>query len=139
MGLDISLGTDIKEIYRKEYEKNQKYDYFKEHSLSRTFCNFMCRQYASNGEPELDQIGQITGVDISPLYQMEKYQSENDGGYIFQLQHASEAERQALLEEARKNRENLQGNIDKVYFTVNSLIEKLTTIDNLHQLLNDYD
>jgi hypothetical protein len=131
MGLDISLGTDIKEIYRKEYERNQKSDYFKQHSLSRTFCNFMCRQFSSTGEPELDQIGRITSVDISPLYEMETYRHEEDKWYKDDL------ERILLQEERLKNNENLQGNIDTIYFTISTLIEKLATIDNLHQLLND--
>jgi hypothetical protein len=133
MGLDIDIGTDIKDIYRKEYEKNPNHDFLKQHGLSRTFCNFMCRQFSSLGEPELDQISQITLVDISPLYQMETYRHEHDEWFQDDL------ERQLRLEEIRKNNEMLQGNIDKVYFTISALIEKLANIDDLHQLLNHYN
>ena len=112
MGLDIGLSTDIREIYRKEYEKNPGIDYFHQHSLSRTFCNFMCRQFSSRSEPELDQIGRITGVDVSIFYQMERYEHDEN------------------------SRTNLQGNIDKVFSTLSSLIDKLASIHNLHQLLD---
>jgi hypothetical protein len=33
----------------------------------------MCRRDAIEEEPELNQIGRITGVDIAPLYAMERY------------------------------------------------------------------
>lgn len=138
MGLDISICTDVdKDIYKHDYYDSAN-DYSNKHSLSRTFCNFMCRQNLENAEPELDQIGRITAIDISSLYQMERYQEDNDEGLRFYLEVAeSEEERQHLLEEARKSREDLRGNIDKVLSVINSLINNLSTINNLHEILNN--
>lgn len=68
MGLDILILTDKRDdIYSDDYH-DPKNGYFHKHSQSRTFCNFMCRQDVSEGQPELDQIGEITSVDISPIY-----------------------------------------------------------------------
>jgi hypothetical protein len=51
---------------------------FHKHSLSRTFCNFMSRRDLIAGEPELDQIGKITGLNIQPLYDMNNYTNDVD-------------------------------------------------------------
>src|SRR5688572_30620972 len=73
MGLDISIVTDnIKEIESGDYW-NPENDNLNKHSLSRTFCNLMCRKDVVEGEPELDQISRLTEVDISPIYEMEQY------------------------------------------------------------------
>ena len=140
MGLDIDISTDVNDdIFANDYHDPVN-DYFNKHSLSRTFSNFMCRQNLGYGEPELDQIGRITDVDISPLYQMETYQDDNDEGLTFQLEVAeNEAERQHLQEEARLSRESLAGNIVKVLSTINSLIDKLSAIHNLPELLDAGD
>jgi hypothetical protein len=134
MGLDIFIRTDNHEqIFTPGY-----YDsYFKEHSLSRTFCNFMCRQNVSSGEPELDQISQITSVDISPLYQMETYTGEEGLEFLMETVE-NEEERQNIIAQARQCRDRLKGNIDIVLATINALIDRLSKIDNLPSLLNDY-
>lgn len=139
MGLDILIRTDKnEEIFNGDYH-DPKHDYFNKHSLSRIFCNLMCRQNVINGVPELDQIGKITSVDISPIYQMETYGSESGEELEFFLETAeSEEERQLILDQAKQNKDNLKGNIDKVLSTINELIDNLTTIDNLPKLLNDY-
>lgn len=135
MGLDITIWTDNSKAVRSVDYHDPANDYFNLHSLSRTFCNFMCRQNIV-GEPELDQIGRITNIDISPLYEMETYQDEKNGWLSFQLEDPS-YDREALLEEARQSREKLKGNIDIVLATISLLIDKLSVIDNLHELLND--
>ena len=139
MGLDISIQTDRDEqIFTPDYH-DPKNNYLDKHSLSRTFCNFMSRQHVTLGEPELDQIGKLTAVDISPIYEMETYKEENGEEIQFYLEAAeSEEERQKILEQAKQSRENLRGNVDKVLTTINQLIERLSTIDNLHELLNNY-
>jgi hypothetical protein len=139
MGLDILIRTDKnEEIFNGDYY-DPKHDYFNKHSLSRTFCNFMCRQNVINGVPELDQIGKITSIDISPIYQMETYGSESGEELEFLLEAAkSEEVRRHILDQAKKNKDNLKGNIDKVLSTINALIDKLSIIDNFPKLLNDY-
>ena len=137
MGLDILIRTDKDEqIFTAEYH-DPKHDHFNKHSLSRTFCNFMCRQNVVSGEPELDQIGRIASVDILPIYAMETYGSDSGEELEFFLETAeSDEERQRILEQAKQNKENLKGNLEKVLSTINALIEKLSSIDNLPQLLN---
>lgn len=139
MGLDIHILTDNHEdIYSDDYHAPEN-DYFHKHSLSRTFCNFMCRQNVCEGQPELDQIGEITAVDISPIYQMETYGSDTGEELDFFLETAeSEEERQRILDEAQQSKEKLKGNLDIVLLTINTLIDKLSNIDNLPQLLNNY-
>lgn len=140
MGLDIHIGADnYEELHSAEYyyEKN---DYFNKHSLSRTFCNFMCRQNVVSHEPELDQIGKITSVDISPIYEMESYPEEE--GLKFYLDTAdSEEEKLSILRKAEEDKAKLQGNIDKVLRTITELVEKLSSVDNLPSLLlpTNYD
>ena len=139
MGLDVLILTDKREqILNSDYH-NPKFDYFNKHSLSRTFCNLLCRQNVISAEPELDQIGRITSIDISPIYAMETYGSDSGEELEFYLATAeTEEERQKILEQAKQNKENLRGNIEKVLMTINSLIDKLSSMDNLHKLLNDH-
>ena len=138
MGIDIHIWTDKREhLYGDDYD-NPKNDYFHKHSLSRTFCNFIYCQDVVNGQPELDQIGQITSVDISPIYQMETYGSDNGDELSFFLETAeSDEERQSILARVQQNKEGLKGNTDRIIITIDSLINKLAKIDNLPVLLND--
>ena len=74
MGLDISVNFDNQEkLYSlDEYRKTRE-----SINLSRTFCNFMCRrEVVQDCRPELDQIGELTGIDISFLYDMQEYTEE---------------------------------------------------------------
>src|SRR3569833_2154653 len=102
MGIDISIGVSNNDTFYANY-LNNGFGAINEHTLSRTFCNFMCRNNAIEGEPELDQIGRITGIDISPLYAMENYGSESGEELEFMLEVAeSEEERQQILAQARQ-------------------------------------
>ena len=138
MGLDISIETNnSKEIHSDGYF-DEKNDYFNKHSLSRTFCNLMCRKNVIDGEPELDQIGKITSVDISPITEMESFGLENNEELDFYLDTAeNEEERNKILQQAKSNQGKLLGNIDKVSLTIENLLFKLSTIDNLPELLDD--
>src|SRR5262245_40752284 len=103
MGLDISICTDNNKEVRSADYYNPEHDYFNKHNLSRTFCNLMCRQYLDAVNPELNQIGHITGVDIMPLYQMEEFQDDNDNAFLFSFEAAeSDEERRGLQEEAQR-------------------------------------
>lgn len=136
MGLDIQLSTDNDEqIYTSDYFSDSA-DFFHTHNLSRTFCNFMCRPNVIDGEPELEQIGRITNIDISPIKDMEKYWSEESVEH--QLSFAgTEAERQEILQRIGRDRSSVENNIDKVHKTISELISELSGINNLTTLLSD--
>ena len=137
MGLDILVITDNFEDFPADYE-NEENGYSKIHSLSRTFCDFMCRRVVIEHEPELDQIGILTGVDIYPFYDMEAYPDEE--GLEFFLETAeSEEERLQILAEADADKEKVSGNIDLIIDTLEALTNRLSTIDNLPGLLFDTD
>jgi hypothetical protein len=135
MGLDIHIITDnSEELFSARYF-DAKNDYFSQHSLSRTFCNFMCRQHVVTHEPELEQIGHITGVDIAPLYEMENYPDEEFIQFRLRCDAKTDQEKMAILSEAAEKKEKMEGNIDKVLLTINNLIDKLNHIDDLTALL----
>ncbi|EHQ30051.1 hypothetical protein [Mucilaginibacter paludis] len=138
MGLDIRIATENEDVI---FEGNYSEVYFYQHSLSRTFCNLMSRRdVIQTGEPELDQIGQITGVDISALYDMNDYPEEESLAFFLSMAYTDQ-EKQTLLHQAAQNKAKLQGNIAKITELINQLIHKLTAIDNLPALLTptDYD
>ncbi len=140
MGLDIHIVTDnYGEICSADYY-DEKNDYFNKHSLSRTFCNLMCRQNVISHEPELQQIGKIINIDLSPLYEMERY-PEQESMEFFLGNAESEEERQSILDKAEADKEKLKGNIDIVKQTIDNLIAKLNSIPNLPSLLipTDFD
>jgi len=138
MGLDILVCFDNNdEIYSNDYH-NEKFDHFNKHSLSRTFCNLMCRKDVVSGEPELDQISKITSVDISPIYKMETYGSDNGEELEFFLEMAeTEEQRESIIKQSQASKDKLKGNIDTVLATVTNLIDKLSKINNLPKMLTD--
>jgi len=131
MGLDIHIMTEV------ELDIS---DNFNAHSLSREFCNFMCRRHVVEHTSELDQIGEITGVAISCIYVMELYPDELE--IEMSLEYIeSEAEKKNILAQAEKNKKKVTGNINIVLQTLNQLLDKLGKIDNLPSLLlpTDFD
>ena len=132
MGLDISVQADNDERLYQE----QPDDYFEKHSLSRTFCNFTLRANSiEEGATELEQIGQLTGVDTTSLEQMQSYP---EAEYLeFLLSRAeSDTERQALLAQDEADKAAIAGNLPAVLATVQQLLERLATINNLPTLLD---
>jgi len=133
MGLDVFVDTDNYEQIRGKEPDN----YFEQHSLSRTFCNFTdwINSIENGGATELEQIGRLTGVDITPIMQMQEYPEEE---YIeFQLSTAeSAAEQQALLTRYEADKAALVGNLPAVLTTVQQLLGRLALIDNLPDLLD---
>jgi len=140
MGLDIFTITDN---YAQLYSVNNYDDYNnrrKYHSLSRTFCNFICRRNVTSHEPELEQIGTITNIDINPIYEMENYPSKES--LYWDLEGAEdENEKSEILKQAEESKKKYQGNIDKISNTIDELIHKLNSINNLPELLvaTDFD
>jgi hypothetical protein len=140
MGLDIQVSVNNEEAVFSDDYHDVVNNYFVKHSLSREFCNFICRQHVVDHKAELDQIGEITNVDIAPFYEMENYPDEDE--LEFELENEEdEAEIQNILLKAEEEKNKLNGNIDKVLSTVNNLIEKLNQVDNLPKMLlkTDFD
>ncbi len=130
MGLDIHIhAANIDELHDLCNAEN-----FDLYSLSRNFCNLMCRQHVVDHLPELNQIGELTGVDISPLYEMERYPDQDE--LDFHLKNADTVQqRQEILARSITDKENLNDNIDKILILINILIEKLTPIADLKDRL----
>jgi len=135
MGLDIHIGANnYKELHNEEYLKNWD-ENFKMHSLSREFCNFICRINVVEHEPELNQIGKITNVDIEPIYEMENYPEEEYIQFRLESNAENEQERQKILDDAESEKAKIEGNIDRVLFTIKSLIDKLEKVEKLYEKL----
>ncbi|MCH2194101.1 hypothetical protein [Kordia sp.] len=122
MGLDILLQTEI------ELETKGLDDYNTQ-SLSREFCNLICRRDIVDHEAELDQIGRLTNVDVSCIYQMNMYPDEGDIAEAIEFA-VNEAEKEKILAEAEISRKAITGNIDTILQTLNALLEKLSNILN---------
>lgn len=125
MGLDIHITANN----HNNLPLGELDEYFYKHSLSRTFCNLMCRRDVISHEPELDQIGRITGIDVSIFYEMEDYPEEKSLDLA-----DSKEERQNILSKAKESG-TVNGNIDKALNTVSELIIRLNLIDDLPELL----
>jgi hypothetical protein len=138
MGLDIHLKTNNSEEIFQKKDANNHIDYFNQHSLSRTFCNLMSRKDVIEGETELDQISRLTNTDISVLYEMEQYWSEDE--VDFHLSFAeNESKKQAVRDQIANNRKKLDGNIDRTLTTIETLIEKLSHFRNLSEKLDNHE
>ena len=132
MGLDIGLATDnYHEIFDEYVNQNNLH-------LSRTFCNFIFRKSAGISQPELDQIGEITRLEISIIYDLMGHVNEDDIKFFLENAETKEI-RDNILREAKEFMQKLEGNIDKVTQTINQLIEKLSKIENLTELLLQTD
>ncbi|PZR19221.1 MAG: hypothetical protein DI539_14645, partial [Flavobacterium psychrophilum] len=127
MGLDISIGVDNNDdVITAEYLTGE-HDYFNQHSLSRTFCNLMCRDAVIEHETELNQISRITGIDVDPLYLMLEYPNPDELEFL--LENAeTEEERQEIMSDAENARLELANNIDTVLQTISDLIDRLSNI-----------
>ncbi|QNE42403.1 hypothetical protein F1C16_22565 (plasmid) [Hymenobacter sp. NBH84] len=132
MGLDIHLQAN-----HQEESDADELDLFDQHSLSRTFCNLMCRRNVVEGEPELDQIGRLTGIDITPLYDMENYPC--DKSLEMQLALAeNDEEREEILQQAETDKAQLDGNLAVVTSLIDQLLTKLPQLEDLPSRLNDH-
>jgi len=132
MGLDISAHLDNEE---ELFELDEYRAISKQSNLSRTFCNFMCRrEVVVDCNPELDQLGKMTGVDISFLYDMANYTPEWEINEILEFERdeeEKEKQKQALLLENAK----IENNIKLVEAGLSQLINELKLIFNLEEKL----
>ena len=136
MGMDILIIANNNDKLMSLDYYDEKNDYFNKHNLSRTFCNFMSRPNVISGEPELDQIGKITRVDISCIYDMEKYLDDDSAEHYISFGNTKE-EREKIKNQIQADKDSLSGNIEIVLTTVTDLIKSLSQIDNLNQILDD--
>lgn len=128
MGLDISLWTPNQEEFDYDEENYHR------HRLSRTFCYLMCRPGVIDEEPELDQIGRLTGVDVSPIYDMENYREEVD--LAEELEFAeNEEERHHMQARAAAANARLEGKLDIVYEAITKILAQLASLTDLPALL----
>src|SRR5262249_19613477 len=136
MGMDIDLWVNnYKEVITPEFFKATTKEGKNPYKLSRSFFHFMNRWSVVPENPYLDQIGRITSVDIQLLYDMEKYWDEPHEKV--QLTFAeTEQQQEEIRERIQADRKKVEGNIDLVTKTINNLIDKLSQIDNLPQLLD---
>lgn len=133
MGLDINLYTDNFDELSELEQFEEIEDKFQ---LSREFCNLLCRRNViENGEPELDQIAKITGLDLSFLYSMENYTPD------WELEELEEYEDEETIESMKSSNSEVENNIEEVHSKLSLLIEKLNEINDLELRLNptDYD
>ena len=134
MGIDIHIGVNNTDaIYTLDFFSSPP-EYHSLYGLSRTFCNFMSRRDVIDHEPELEQIGRITGISVSLLYDLNDY--PDDEWLETMLEYAEDdAEKEQILHKAGEDKKKLTGNIDRVLDLITTLIDKLSSIDNLPQLL----
>ncbi len=131
------IGTDKDDDLYAEGFYDEHFNFFHKHSLSRNFCNFMSRYLVTDGEPELDQIGSLLGIDISPLYHMEYYADEVSAESQLSLAE-TEQERKEILQQIEADRNRIKNNIDVVLHTIERMHEQLSGISDLHKKLDDH-
>lgn len=132
MGMDIFLSTEFLSALIEEDPDA----FFAQKHLSRSFYNLMWRRQIITHDPELDQIGRICGVDITPLYDMETYEDLSTSD--------DERDQVTINGEFYRRDPNFEafphkGNINKVYDTVNALIAALSTIGDISSRLQPTD
>jgi len=109
---------------------------FVDWELSDMFSDLLLsRDLATGIEPgELDQIAQIVNVDVETIYHMSNYwDREQEAEHLSRL--TNEADKAKQLEIIQKNNENLIGNIEKVYETLQLLETAILRTANLETLL----
>ncbi len=122
MGLDIFITTN-KEIDRREDIPN---------SLSRIFVRLILQQHDNNDE-EINQISKISGIDLTPLLEMEI----PDTSYLeFQLDDTEDdKEIQRIKDEIEKTKELYSKDIDLIIDTLQKLDTTLKTKPDYYKQL----
>ena len=134
MGLDIFYNVDNNdEIFTFEYITDDELK--KHHELSRTFANLMSRKnvISENEKTELDQISQITGIDLSSIINLDEIPDLDELEEILEYDPEYYEEQKAEYEIQRRKIEN---NLDEVSSKIIALIEKLKEKEDLYGLLS---
>jgi hypothetical protein len=124
MGLDILVGANNQAALDAGAFNSG------DHRLSRNFCELMCRHQDFEGASELNQIGQLVGVDISPLSEMTHYQLPEDVASWLEYE-KDPADRMRILEQAEAAAAAIAGNLNRVTVTVQALLTHLALIEDL--------
>jgi hypothetical protein len=133
MGMDFDLRSDKEGVIKTD---EYVFGYLNQHGVSRTFCHLFDLEDFFEGEPELIQIARLAGVDILPILQMALY---SKGELDFLLNKTEREDEEYRNDDTTANpKGNLEGNIDKVLRTLSELLEKLSQIENLPDLLVRY-
>ncbi|MBG8552550.1 hypothetical protein [Hymenobacter guriensis] len=132
MGIDIYLVTDNDELSER---LSEAYDWHR-WALSRTFCNLVSAGSMFNPKLEIDQLGELTGIDIQPLHEMITYSGQLWPEWELE-EVDEETERQDMLRQTEKAKTRLSGNVDRVLATVEGLLGALAIVDNLPAHLDD--
>jgi hypothetical protein len=124
MGLDVFLAANNQAVLDTgDYEPDH-------HRLSRTFGFLLDRRHEISGVPELEQIGQLTGVDIAPLYAMAEYLLPEVEQLLVETEE-EEAARIALQQRFTMAAAARAGNIDLVTDLVHALLHRIAQLENL--------
>lgn len=134
MGLDITVGFDNAEDFLFDHEESDDDNWRNQHELSRTFCNFMCRGGVVEGEPELDQIAVKAGLDVTPMYSMMNYLTEDN---IEEALEFEEQDEQEFREECKQENAKVEGNLDQIIQLSEQLIDYLQQHPTIYSELND--
>jgi hypothetical protein len=124
MGLDVFLAANNQAVLNAgDYEPDH-------HRLSRTFGFLLDRRHEISGVPELEQIGQLTGVDITPLYAMAEYLLPEVEQLLLEAEE-QETARTALQQRFTMAAAARAGNLDCVTDLVHALLHQLAQLPDL--------
>ncbi|WP_153395246.1 hypothetical protein [Chryseobacterium vaccae] len=134
MGLDIFYNVDNDdEIFTFEYITDDELK--RHHELTRTFANLMSRKNVipENEKTELDQISQITGIDLSSISHLDEIPDLGELEEILEYDPEYYEEQKVEYEIQRSKIEN---NLDEVSSKITELVEKLKEKEDLYRLLS---
>lgn len=134
MGLDIFYNVDNDdEIFTFEYITDDELK--RHHELTRTFANLMSRKNVipENEKTELDQISQITGIDLSSISHLDEIP---DLGELEEILEYDPEYYEAQKVEYEIQRRKIENNLDEVSSKITELIEKLKEKEDLYRLLS---
>jgi hypothetical protein len=124
MGLDVLLAANNQAVLDAgDYEPAH-------HRLSRTFGLLLDRRYESSGVSELEQIGQLTGLDIAPLYAMAEYLLPEDEQALLEAEE-EEAAHLALQQRFATAAAARAGNLARVTDLVHALLHQVVQLEDL--------
>lgn len=136
MGLDLFVTFDNAEDFLYDHEFEDDDAWKNRHEVSRTFCNLMCRKDAVEGTPELDQIATKTGIDVSVLYYMMNYITED---HIEEaLEFDDDLVEDEFREACRKQNEKIEGNIDALIVLLQTISNYLTSKKDISQEMDNH-
>jgi hypothetical protein len=128
MGLDILIMVEGEPHHPVDYSSMESAGYMA--PLSRLFCNLMFRRDVSAVESELDQIGAITGLDISPFYGMLAYTTDSNVIDLLSFAETDE-EKQRVFQQIEDGKAAARGNLPQVLTLIDSLLVRLALIEDL--------